>query len=102
MKKVLKRNVSLYKSFRDMPPKKARRVRFSPPKVLTVLGIVDFIGYTTTHGSKAVPYKHTFHPGSKPLLCADARSGKIFFVGGRYKFTGRGIVDLDVKRREIE
>ena len=91
----------LYKGFREKAPSRARRVSVSIPRALMVMGKAEFIGYRTTHGDEAKLYKHDFKPGSRPLLCVD-QHGKIFFVGGRYRVTSRGIVDLDSKRRELD
>jgi hypothetical protein len=65
------------------------------------MGRVDFIGYTTTHEGKTVAYKHTFAAGSRPILAAGTRRGQLYLIKGRFRVTGRGIVDLDAKGREI-
>lgn len=67
-----------------------------------VMGQVEFIGYRTTHGSTLVLYKHDFAPGSRPQLAAGPKRNQLFLVGGRYRVTDRGIVDLDAKNREID
>lgn len=92
----------LFRGFRETEPTRAKRVAFKVPRSLTVMGRVTFIGYTTTIGREARAYKHDFAAGSRPLLCADPESGKVFLIGGRYRVTSRGIVDLDAKRRELE
>lgn len=90
----------LYESFREKRATRARRVSFSIPRSVAVMGYVDAISYSTTHGRRAVRYKHNFHASSKPLLCTD---GKVLvIVAGRYHVTDRGIVDLDQSGREIE
>jgi hypothetical protein len=96
----LKRSVEFYEGFRERKPKRARRISFKIPRTVAVMGYLDFLGYGTTHGNRAVRYKHKFHAGSKPLLCTD---GKVLvIVAGRYHVTDRGIVDLDSKGREVE
>jgi hypothetical protein len=105
---TLRQAKRLYEDFRDRPPTRAKRVSIRFPKALVVMGHVDFIGYRTTHrrnnegAIRATHYKHDFAPGSKPLLCADPKTGRLYLVGGRYRVTGRGIVDRDAKGREIE
>lgn len=90
----------LYRRFREREPTRARRVTITLPKSLTVMGRILAVEYATTHGDKSVAYKHKFAPGSRPLFCADPRSGKIFLVGGRYRVTSRGIVDIDSRGRQ--
>lgn len=102
MSRDLEKSARLYRGFREDEPKRARRVNISAPKVLTVIGPVDFIGYTTSHGGKSVAYKHTFAAGSKPTMAIDPRNGKIFFVGGRYTFNSFGITDKDHRGRHLK
>lgn len=90
----------LYEDFRERKASRARRVTFPLPRAVAVMGYVDFIGYSTTHGKRAVRYKHAFHAGSKPLLCTDGKT--LVIVAGRYHVTDRGIVDLDSQGRERE
>lgn len=90
----------LYRGFREREPKRTRRVSVTLPKSLTVMGRMLAIEYSTTHDGKAVAYKHQFAPGSRPLFCADPRTGKIFLIGGRYRVTSRGIVDINARGRE--
>lgn len=66
-----------------------------------VMGPCDAIEYSTTHGGKAKLYRHDFAPGSKPLLCAGSDKGQLFLIGGRFKVTSRGIVDIDTRGRFI-
>lgn len=99
----IKKAARLYKSFRERAPNKVRKVTVSMPRALMSMGHVDFIGYTTTHADgRATAYKHTFAKGSKPLLAAGPGQNQLYFIGGRFRVTGRGIVDLDVNRREID
>lgn len=102
MKKDIERASALYESFREERPKRARTVRVTLPKVAMVMGHVRAIEYDTTHGGKTHLYKHRFAPGSKPMLVAAKGRGKLFLIGGRYHVTGRGIVDLDPRGRELD
>jgi len=40
--------------------------------------------------------------GSRPLLVASPDGKCLMLLGGRFKFTDRGIVDRDANGREIE
>lgn len=92
----------LFRGFREREPKRIKKVRIEIPTHVAVLGTVEFIGYNTSHGSKAVRYTHEFAPGSRPLLCAGRERGQLFLVGGRFHVTERGIVDLDARGSEID
>lgn len=73
------------------------------PKALMVMGQVELIAYTTTHGGKLHRYTHQFAPGSKPLLCAGRKRGQLFLLGELFKVDGHGIVDVtsDGRRRHF-
>lgn len=93
----------LQRAFREAEPSGVKRM--SPPKIpraLANLGHVDFIGYTTSHNGKPTLYTHVFNSGSRPMLGAGTKRGQLYFVGGRYRVTPRGIVDLDASGRQID
>lgn len=102
MKKDLTRAKRLYRQFREEKPKRARVVRITLPKVAMIMGHARSIDYDTTHKGKTHLYRHTFAPGSRPLLVAGTRRGQLFLISGRFHVTARGIVDLDPRGREIE
>lgn len=62
------------------------------------LGYLRAVAYDTTQAFTARGYDHTWHPGSRPLLCTDGK--RLYIVGGRFRVTSRGIVDLDSRGRE--
>lgn len=95
MKAAIRAAIKLYTDFREKVPKLIRVVDFDPPQAVMVIGYVDEIRYTTTHGKKVVSYYHPFQEGSRPLLTASANGKQLLLLGGRYKFTDRGIVDRD-------
>lgn len=97
----LKKAARLYRAFREGAPRRVKRVAFKMPSAVMVMGHCDAIEYSTTHGGKAKLYRHDFAPGSKPLLCAGTDKGQLFLIGGRFKVTARGIVDLDARQRLI-
>lgn len=92
----------LYEKFREKKATRARAVSITLPKSVMVMGYLEFVGYSTTHGGQAAMYKHKFAKGSRPLLCAGPGRNQLILVGGRYHVTERGIVDLTPKGREIE
>lgn len=94
----LARAKKLYRAFREDEPRKVKRMSFTMPRAVMVMGRADFIGYTTTHRGKSQAYKHTFASGSRPLLCTDGR--RLYLLQGRFRVTGRGIVDIDSSGRE--
>lgn len=100
----VKKALKLYKEFREATPKRTHEVEIDIkfPLMLMAMGNVRFIGYDTTRRGKTELYKHEFAPGSRPVLCADARTGQLYIIEGRYHATPRGIVDLDAKGQEID
>jgi hypothetical protein len=97
LKRAIRAAVKLYRDFREATPKKLGVVNFDVPDAVMVIGHVDEICYTTTHGKKTVSYRHPFQEGSRPLLVASSDGKQLLLLGGRYKFTDRGIVDRDAK-----
>lgn len=91
--KAIKAAVRLYRDFREKEPKRLATIDFRVPAAVMVIGYVDEICYTTTHGKKVVSYRHPFQEGSRPLLVASSNGKQLLLLGGRYKFTDRGIVD---------
>lgn len=91
----------LFREFREKKPGRGRWVKIDVPKAMTVIGRAVLIGYDTTHGRRAVPYTHEFAPGSRPLLVAGPKRGQIYLIGTGFKFTRRGIVDVDRSGRPV-
>ena len=82
-------------------PKKIDTVNFEVPQAVAVIGHVDEILYTTTHNGKAVSYRHPFQAGSRPLMAVSGNGAQLLLLGGRYKFTARGIVDRDARGKLV-
>jgi hypothetical protein len=97
-RRQLQSSARLWREFRETPARRARAVSFDIPKTLAIMGRVRRLEYTTSHGARVVEYFHDFAPGSRPLFCA-APDGRIFLIGGRYRVTPRGIVDLQANGR---
>lgn len=63
------------------------------PDVMSVIGDVDGILYTTVRDGKTERYIHEFSPKSRPLFCVSPDGKQLHMIGGKYNFTERGIVD---------
>lgn len=101
MKRSIRSAISLYRSFRERNPTRVKIVDWEPPRAVAVIGHVDEVCYTTTHGKKVVSYRHPFQQGSRPLLCASEDGRQLLLLGGHFKFTDRGIVDIDPQGRKV-
>ncbi len=100
----LQRALRLYRQFREAEPRGVRRVRVQRPngKALARMGVVEFIGYMTTHQGEPALYVHHFAPGSRPALYAGTGRNQLYLIGGRFHVTGRGITDIDARGRETD
>lgn len=74
-------------------------VDFQIPRAVAVIGECDGILYTTVRDGVQESYIHEFKGEARPLLCASEDGTQLLLVGGRYKFTERGIVDKPRKKR---
>jgi hypothetical protein len=101
-KRAIKQAVELYANFREKQPRKLDVIDFEVPDAVAVIGYVEELTYRTTHGKTSILYEHPFSAGSRPLLCVSSDGRQLILLGGRFKFTDRGIVDRDVRGREIE
>jgi hypothetical protein len=97
----LKKADRLYRSFREAPPQRARKLNVDLPKAVAEIGVCEFIGYMTTHGGKVKYYIHEFAAGSRPKLYAGTRRGQLYLFGGRFKVTELGITDMDRSGRTV-
>lgn len=101
MKRDIQRAVAIYRGFREKEPKKIARVDFEVPRAVAFIGYVEAIKYRTTHGDKVELYEHPFQKGSRPALAVSADGRQLLLIGGRYKFTSRGIVDRDARGKLV-
>lgn len=69
-------------------------VPHDPVKVGLKVGTVDAILYTTVRDGITEHYKHDFRKSSRPTLVASHNGKALALVGGKYRFTDRGIVDI--------
>ncbi len=76
---------------------RAERVEMLPfpskPKAGLAVGPVLVLAYRATRDGKTENYMHKFAPHARPMLVASDDGSALYLVGGRYRFTERGIVD---------
>ena len=90
----LRRAAALYEDFSGHDADEIERVKKPDiPDVLTVIGSLEGVIYTTTRDGKPEKYIHRFKRGSQGLLCVGPDGDQLFIIGGKYLFTDRGIVD---------
>jgi hypothetical protein len=98
---TVKRAKKLYEDFREVAPKRTRKIRIKYPKAVAVMGYCNAIEYETSHNGVAKSYRHKFAKGSRALLCAGPSPNQLYLIGGRFHVTDRGIVDLTPSGKEI-
>jgi len=63
------------------------------PDVMSVIGDIDGIMYTTVRDGKTEKYIHEFKKNSRPLFCVSPDGKSLHMIGGSYEFGERGIED---------
>lgn len=63
------------------------------PDVMSVIGEIDGIMYSTVRDGKHEKYCHQFRKKSRPLFAVSPDGNMIYILGGAYKFGERGIID---------
>lgn len=101
VRKSIHAAIALYRSFREKEPQRISVVDFDVPEAVAVIGYVEAIKYRTTHGEKTELYEHPFQRGSRPLLAVSSDGRQLLLLGGRYRFTARGIVDRDARGKLV-
>lgn len=90
----IKRAKLLYLDFTGHEP--AKPVMIDKPKfpdVLSVIGEIDGIMYTTVRDGQTEKYLHKFKKSARPLFAVSPDGLSIHAIGGSYVFGDRGIVD---------
>ena len=88
------RATSMAERFTGHNPEVIGRVEMPKlPKVVTVIGDLDGVLYTTVRDGKVERYVHEFADSDKPLLAVSPDGRQLIIVGGGYRFTELGIVD---------
>jgi hypothetical protein len=70
------------------------KARVALPKVALVVGRCDGVLYTTVRDGQREKYIHRFKAAAAPILAASPDGRQLFLLGGEFRFTERGIVDL--------
>ena len=68
-------------------------VTVNTPSVGFKVGLCDGILYTTVRDGVTEHYIHKFKKRSRPQLVANYNGNALYLIGGKYRFTERGIVD---------
>lgn len=84
---------ALLESFTGEKARKELRVSQRPIKTGLVVGPMTGVMYAADRGDGVHEYCHRFKKSSRPLLIADHDGSQLGIVGGRFRFTDRGIVD---------
>lgn len=84
---------ALLESFTGEKARKEFRVSQRPIKTGLVVGPMTGVMYAADRGDGVHEYCHRFKKSSRPLLIADHDGSQLGIVGGRFRFTDRGIVD---------
>ena len=86
----LRRGARLFKAFNGREPRHLDTVELPDYKQLVRIGPCVAIAY---HADDGKDYIHKFKRGSRPLLAVTDDGKHLVLVGGRFRFTSRGIVD---------
>jgi hypothetical protein len=73
----------------------SKELRVSQPQIKTglVIGPMTGVMYAADRGDGVHEYCHRFRKQSRPLLITDSDGNQLGIVGGRFRFTDRGITD---------
>lgn len=89
----IEKAAQLLREFREIEPGQVSKVQLKIPRAAMVVGELECVGYRTDHDGRAERYLHQFKKGSRPALLASADGRVLLILGGKFTFTGRGIVD---------
>lgn len=84
---------ALLESFSGSRANKELRAKVRPIHTGLVVGKLAGVMYEADRGDGKHNYFHRFKGSSRPLLISDHDGNQLGIVGGRYRFTDRGIVD---------
>jgi ribosomal protein S12 len=84
---------SLFSDFTGHDVQEHTTVEIDPMHTGLVVGDVRGILYETTRDGEVENYIHEFKKKSRPLLVASHDGKQLGIVGGRFRFTDRGIED---------
>lgn len=84
-----------YNAFHEGPPTDGMMVNIpNPPKAVWELGRVISIAYEARIEGELVSYEHEFKARSAPHIAVSSDGKAMFFAGGKYRVTERGITDI--------
>lgn len=83
----------LHRDFSGHEATRGTKVRSQPLRTALAVGPVEGIMYSAKRDGKTLRYFHKFGKKARPLLVANHDGSSVAIVGGRYRFTDRGIVD---------
>lgn len=95
--KELEKAISLFRAFQYRAPRGDEIIELGGggsngiirPTVALLVGTAVSIGYKATGDGK--DYYHEFE-GRRPRLYVNAEGDQAYFIGGEYRFTGRGFI----------
>lgn len=84
-----------FERFHGAPPERVDRREIEVPDTVLQVGTLEGIVYSAQVDgeNKSTRFYHPFRRSSRPLLCATPDGKMLVIVGGRFRFTERGIVD---------
>lgn len=92
------RAAKLYENFTGHQAEPLAQINLpAQPKVALVVGRCDGVLYTTVRDGKREKYIHQFKAKDAPILCVSPDGYQILLIGGNFRFTELGIVDLSSK-----
>jgi hypothetical protein len=97
---ALLKATKLFRGFRLRAPRSVKGVRIVLPAAVIVMGELRAVEYDMPRGNRKVLYRHEFARGSRPELAAGPGRCELVLIGGNYRVTHRGIVDLTPAGRE--
>lgn len=89
----MKAGVELFEAFTGHEATHYDRVDLPDMSVCVQIGALDGIAYETTRDGKKQKYFHQFKKAARPVFAVTADGKALVIVGGRFRFTERGIVD---------
>jgi hypothetical protein len=90
-KREIEKAAELFEDFNGRSPEYVDKVNVKEYDTAIEIGPCLQIAYLADDGKA---YRHEFHPRSRPVLAVSADGKQLILIGGNYRFTGRGIVDI--------
>lgn len=85
--------VELFQEFTGHEATHYDRVTLPDMSVCVQIGALDGIAYETKRDGKVQKYFHQFKKSARPVFAVTHDGRALVIVGGRFRFTERGIVD---------